>query len=241
MNNPPSFDNAVPRSMWPRCAKCDKTVDHFEIISNHSPVAKYRVQCHGETEEASIGIWAAFECAQQGKGLPDAFHQVAPAELKDLVSGASGESSAVHKGYNFWFGCGFDRNLLPEKWMLIESPGDLARACDPYGNEYFVSEENGNLMAYPRLVAKKDMGALKKGQVYVDTERGMTLRAANSILTTPIDRARFWLAGWQRATVESFPLNSTKRPSEAEADYLHRSDRLCQAAARLLKVDALAK
>ena len=61
------------RRWWPRCAKCEKTVDHAEILGGSSAVKRYRVQCHGATEEHLVGIWAAFEYASKGQGLPDSF------------------------------------------------------------------------------------------------------------------------------------------------------------------------
>ena len=58
---------------YPRCAKCNKTVDRVEIITQSSFASRYRVWCHGEEEDGVVGIWAAFEYDQKGIGLPDSF------------------------------------------------------------------------------------------------------------------------------------------------------------------------
>lgn len=61
------------RRWWPRCARCSKTVEYAEIIGGDAVVKRYRVQCHGQEQEHLVGIWAAFEYASKGKGLPDSF------------------------------------------------------------------------------------------------------------------------------------------------------------------------
>lgn len=60
---------------WPMCAVCGKPVSNLVSIvePDNPPVRKYVVACHGETETALVGIWAAFEIAQAQKRLPVAF------------------------------------------------------------------------------------------------------------------------------------------------------------------------
>ena len=65
---------AIGSRRWgPNCAKCGKAVEHAEIIGGTPAVKQYQVRCHGAEEKRLVGVWAAFEYARKGKGLPDSF------------------------------------------------------------------------------------------------------------------------------------------------------------------------
>ncbi len=68
------------RDWWPMCAVCGNVVENVESVplppnpdKFQRAVRHYVVTCHGESEKTIVGIWAAFEIAQQRKRLPDAF------------------------------------------------------------------------------------------------------------------------------------------------------------------------
>ena len=71
--------SAAPKSWWPMCAKCGKPVDSVRVWHKvQAEAIRYlTLECHGETEDTIVGVWAAFEIAHNGTRLPDAFQNVA--------------------------------------------------------------------------------------------------------------------------------------------------------------------
>lgn len=72
---PPALLISRARRWWPRCAKCNKTVEHAEVVMKSSCVSEYLVRCHGQQELHIVGVWAAMEYAEKGLALPDSFTQ----------------------------------------------------------------------------------------------------------------------------------------------------------------------
>jgi len=67
-----------------------------------------------------------------------------------------------------WFGDEYPTQL-PDGWTLRESPCDWAFGVDPEERVYFLSKDT----AYPCRIAEKDVGSLKKGEIYIDLHNGV--------------------------------------------------------------------
>ncbi len=75
--------DAITKDWWPLCARCGQPVEDLRIVPLRENATKYDrairhyvVSCHGQSEEAIVGIWAAYSIAANNRRLPDAFKVV---------------------------------------------------------------------------------------------------------------------------------------------------------------------
>lgn len=110
---------------WPMCAVCGHPVERLEMEvtppdanTYRKAVRRYRVFCHGQSENAFVGIWAAWEIQCKHGRLPTAF-----------VTYAKPKPEPPRCQFSLAYVGRCDNGALPGKSMCSKHDGLVCRGC----------------------------------------------------------------------------------------------------------------